>query len=176
MVFGVGIIIAVYVPIFSLQGLEGRMFGPMAFTVCTAIFGSLLLALTFVPAAGSFLLTDVREIPAALVRNAESCVRVTLDWSLGHRVVVTGAVVVLLVVALGSVPFLGTEFMPRLDEGSLLIETRRPPSTSLAQGMAISKDVERTLMRFPEVRAWSPSSAGRRCRPRRWGSMPEMCT
>src|SRR5215204_6713064 len=66
---------------------------------------------------------------------------------------VVGTAAVTLAVALASVPFLGTEFMPKLDEGSMLIETRRLPSTSLPQGMIIAKEVERTLMRFPEVKS-----------------------
>jgi cobalt-zinc-cadmium resistance protein CzcA len=74
-----------------------------------------------------------------------------LDWALHHRVIVVTGALVVLVVALASVPFLGTEFMPKLDEGSLLIETRRLPSTSLPQGMAIAKEIELTLLKFPEV-------------------------
>jgi cobalt-zinc-cadmium resistance protein CzcA len=74
-----------------------------------------------------------------------------LDWSLANRRRVIGAAFAILAVTLASLPFLGTEFMPRLDEGSMLIETRRIPSTALPEGMAISTDVERTLLRFPEV-------------------------
>lgn len=152
-VFGVCIIVAVYIPILSLQGLEGRMFEPMAFTVCVAVVGSLLLALTFVPAVASLVLAHTRETPARWFEAVKRTYVRVLDWSLGHRVVLVSTAAIVLAVALGSVPFLGTEFMPRLDEGSLLIETRRPPSTSLAQGVAISKEVERTLLQFPEVQS-----------------------
>jgi len=114
-VFGVGIIIAVYLPIFTLQGLEGRMFTPMAFTVCAAIFGSLLLALTCVPAAASFMLTNVRESPARWLETLKAAYARGLDWALDHRFAVIGTGLALLVMALGSVPFLGTEFMPKLD-------------------------------------------------------------
>ena len=150
-VFGVCIIIAVYLPIFSLQGLEGRMFTPMAFTVCVAVLGSLLLALTYVPMASSFLLKNIAETPSRWFEAVRGRYHRTLGWALVHRFLVVGAAAVLLAVALGSVPFLGTEFMPKLDEGSMLIETRRLPSTSLPQGMAIAKEVEQALMRFPEV-------------------------
>ena len=150
-VFGVCIIIAVYLPIFSLQGLEGRMFTPMAFTVCVAVLGSLLLALTYVPMLSSFVLAHREEKPARWFEAMRSRYVEALDWSLEHRRAVVGMAVALLAVSLGSVPFLGTEFMPKLDEGSLLIETRRLPSTSLPQGMSIAKEVERTLLRFPEV-------------------------
>ncbi len=150
-VFGVCIIIAVYVPIFSLQGLEGRMFTPMAFTVCVAVLGSLLLALTYVPMVSSFLLRGTVEQPARWYELVRERYRAILAWALTHRAAVVGGAAALLVAALSSVPYLGTEFMPKLDEGSMLIETRRLPSTSLPQGMAIAAEVERTLMRFPEV-------------------------
>jgi cobalt-zinc-cadmium resistance protein CzcA len=151
-VFGVCIIIAVYVPIFSLQGLEGRMFTPMAFTVCVAVLGSLLLALTYIPMVSSFLLRDAAEKPAHWYEAVRERYRILLAWALTHRAIVVGGAAAALVVALASVPYLGTEFMPKLAEGSMLIETRRLPSTSLPQGMSIALEVERTLMRFPEVR------------------------
>jgi len=151
-VFGVSIIIAVYIPIFTLQGLEGRMFAPMAFTVCVAVLGSLLLALAYVPMTSSFLLRHVEEKPARWFEALRARYQKDLGWALAHRGRVVGAVAALLMVSLASVPYLGTEFMPKLDEGSMLIETRRLPSTSLPQGMAIAREVERTLRRFPEVR------------------------
>jgi cobalt-zinc-cadmium resistance protein CzcA len=150
-VFGVCIIVAVYVPIFSLEGLEGRMFAPMAFTVCVAVLGSLLLALTYVPMVSSLVLSHAVETPSRWFEALKRKYVAHLEWALRHRAIVLLGAVGLLGVALGSVPYLGTEFMPHLDEGSLLIETRRLPSTSLPQGMAIAADVERTLLRFPEI-------------------------
>ncbi|MGH7616959.1 MAG: efflux RND transporter permease subunit [Gemmatimonadaceae bacterium] len=157
-VFGVAIIIAVYIPIFTLEGIEGRMFKPMAFTVCAAVLGSLLLALTYIPAVASFIM----ERPVSASRSDSDAAWFTalrrryeglLAWALSHRVAVVAGAGLLLAAALSSVPFLGTEFMPRLDEGYMLIESRRIPSASLGQGMAISADVEHTLMRFPEVQS-----------------------
>ena len=158
-VFGVAIIVAVYLPIFTLEGLEGRMFRPMAFTVCAAVLGSLILALTYIPAASAYLFAregntrsarrghdDARWFVALRTRYERA-----LHWSIMHRGAVVGGALGLLAVSLASVPFLGTEFMPKLDEGYLLIETRRVPSTSLPQGVAMSDDVERTLRSFPEV-------------------------
>ena len=150
-VFSVFIIIAVYLPIFTLQGLEGRMFTPMAFTVCVAVLGSLLIALTYVPMLSSFLLAHVEEKPSRWYEALRTRYQLTLAWALGHRHTVVIGSTLLLVASLASVPFLGTEFMPKLDEGSMLIETRRLPSTSLPQGMHIAGEVERTLLRFPEV-------------------------
>ena len=155
-VFGIAIIVAVYVPIFALQGLEGRMFRPMAFTVCAAVLGSLLLALSYVPAAASYVFARAGAAraehgdPAWFVRLRTRYQR-ALEWSLLHRRRVVAATVGLFAVALISVPFLGTEFMPKLDEGYLLIETRRIQSASLPHGIAVSNDVERTLRKFPEV-------------------------
>ena len=155
--FGVAIIMAVYIPILGLQGIEGRMFRPMAFTVAAAVLGSLLLALTYVPAGATWLLgalpSERRALPgeAAWLTALRVRYRSVLGSVLPHpgRVLVTA--VALLALAIASVPFLGTEFMPKLDEGSLLIETRRAPSASLGQGLAVSDEVERTLRRFPEV-------------------------
>ena len=150
-VFGVCIIIAVYVPIFTLEGLEGRMFEPMAFAVCVAVIGSLLLALTYVPAMSAIFLRTVHEKPSRWFDALSARYRPLLAWALTHRRATIAAAAVVLAVTLATVPYLGSEFMPTLDEGSLLIETRRLPSTALAEGTNVSKEVERTLLRFPEV-------------------------
>ena len=159
-VFGVAIIVAVYVPVFTLEGLEGRMFRPMAFTVCAAVLGSLLLALTYIPAASSLVLAATKtkfdgslrphEEPTWFLALRSRYAR-SLTWAIAHRRAVVGTALAVLAVALGSVPFLGSEFMPKLDEGTLLIETRRIPSTSLPQGISVSEEVERTLRKLPEV-------------------------
>ena len=150
-VFGVCIIVAVYIPIFTLQGLEGRMFAPMAFTVCVAVLGSLLLALTYVPVLASFVLRDVKEKHPRWLERVRVWYGTRLGWCLTRKRLVVTTAFGVFAVAIGSLPFLGTEFMPRLEEGSLLLETRRIPSTSLAQGLEISTGVEKALMRFPEV-------------------------
>ncbi len=163
-VFGMSIIIAVYVPIATLQGLEGKMFRPMAITVCAAVIVSLVLALTYVPALASFLLArqrpsdgsvETRGVPSGAHSTWYDAVRLrysrTLEWALAHRRRVVGGSIALLVVTLVAVAFLGTEFMPKLDEGYLLLESRRIPSASLPFGISVSQDVERTLLKFPEV-------------------------
>jgi cobalt-zinc-cadmium resistance protein CzcA len=154
-VFGVAIIVAVYVPIFTLEGIEGRMFRPMAFTVCAAVIGSLLLALAYVPAVASYVFTGGVEPALHQETKWFETLRAryerALEGAVTHRRRVVGAAVAALVIALGSVPFLGTEFMPKLDEGYMLIESRRIPSASLPQGASVSTEVERTLRRFPEV-------------------------
>jgi cobalt-zinc-cadmium resistance protein CzcA len=156
MTFAVVIIIAVYLPILFLQGLEGRMFRPMAITVCTALFGSLLLALTLVPALASF---SFRHGIARNVANRhERWMRVmnaryerTLVWALDHRAITISGAVVVLATAIGSLYFIGTEFMPRLDEGDILVETKKLPGVSLTDSVAISKRIEERLRRVPEI-------------------------
>lgn len=150
-VFGIFIIVAVYVPIFTLTGLEGRMFKPMAFTVCAAVLGSLLLALTYVPAISSYVLHGADEHPPRWFERLRGKYAVWLDRALANRRRVGLTAAALFTAAIVSLPFIGSEFMPKLDEGSLLLEVRRLPSTSLPQGLAIGTEVERTLMRFPEV-------------------------
>jgi len=153
-VFAVAIIIAVYLPVFFLEGLEGRMFRPMAITVCAALLGSLILALTVVPAAATVHLggrvrhADERWFAWVRMRYLRS-----LDWALDHRLAVVGTSFAVLVVTLGSTAWLGSEFMARLDEGSILIETRKMPGIALKDSVEVSTRVERIVMTFPEVKS-----------------------
>lgn len=149
--FGIAIIVAVYIPIFALDGMEGRMFKPMAFTVVTAVLGSLLLALTYVPTVSHWLLRHAHEQPNALFDRMRAAYGRGLTWVFAHARAVVTAAAALVVVALASFAWLGTEFMPKLDEGNILITTRRLPSTSLGEAMRLSAAVERILTRFPEV-------------------------
>ena len=150
--FGIAIIVAVYIPIFTLDGMEGRMFKPMAFTVVCAVLASLLLALTYVPAISARLLRHVHEKPSRLQDALRARYRQALDWVLARGAPVVGVAVVLVVVAVGSLARIGTEFMPKLDEGSILINTRRLPSISLGDATRLSTQAERIVRRFPEVR------------------------
>ncbi|MGE3275012.1 MAG: efflux RND transporter permease subunit [Vicinamibacterales bacterium] len=151
--FGVLIIIAVYLPIFTLEGLEGKMFRPMAITVCSALLGSLILSLTGVPVVSSYLLklSGAHHEERWFVRLRDRYVKhLSFHMNQPWRTVAVGVVIV--AGALASVPFLGTEFMPRLDEGSILIETRKLPSVALEDSVAISTRVERILLEdFPEI-------------------------
>jgi cobalt-zinc-cadmium resistance protein CzcA len=157
MTFAVAIIIAVYLPILFLQGLEGRMFRPMAITVCAALFGSLILALTMIPMLASY--SFRKGAPPRLARGHEQGWMETLngeyarwlEWAIDHRTLTVGFAVVVLAIALGSLFFIGTEFMPKLDEGSILVETRKLPGVSLTDSVEISKRIERRLRAFPEI-------------------------
>src|SRR5882762_9796811 len=156
MAFGVIIIIAVYVPIFFLEGLEGRMFRPMAFTVCSALFGALLLALIAIPVFTSFAFG--KGLPAKNTRNPTGWMDRLADRYqrllaavIRHRKATVAAALLILVVALWSLTVVGTEFMPRLDEGSILVETRKLPGISLTDSVEISKRIEQKLRAFPEI-------------------------
>ena len=159
MTFAVAIIIAVYLPILFLQGLEGRMFRPMAITVCAALFGSLLLALTMIPMLASFAfrkdampnLARGQQQEQHWMERLNSGYSRLLAWLIDHRSLTVGSAVILLAVALGSLFFIGTEFMPRLDEGSILIETRKLPGVSMTDSIEISKRIEQRLRAFPEI-------------------------
>src|SRR5216684_4165630 len=157
MTFAIVIIIAVYLPILFLQGLEGRMFRPMAITVCTALFGSLLLALTLVPALASFAfrggisLNKGRKGTDALMARATERYGRALAWGMDHRWITVTTAGMILAVALGSLLFIGTEFMPRLDEGEILVETRKLPGISLTDSVDISKRIEERLRAIPEI-------------------------
>jgi len=149
--FGIAIIVAVYIPLFALDGMEGRMFKPMAFTLVTAVLGSLLLALTYVPTVSHLLLRQARQKPNTRFDRVKAAYGRGLEWVFAHSRPVVGGATLLFVIALGSFAWLGTEFMPKLDEGNILITTRRLPSVSLDEATRLSAVVERRLLRFPEV-------------------------
>lgn len=150
--FGVLIIIAVYIPIFALEGLEGKMFKPMAITVCSALLGSLLLSLTAVPVFASYFLRPHKEHEGAWFAALRSRYGRHLADAMNHKGRTLAVALVVVAAALASVPFLGTEFMPKLDEGSILIETRKLPSVSLQESVTLSTEVEKVVKAFPEVK------------------------
>jgi len=150
--FGIAIIVAVYIPIFTLDGMEGRMFKPMAFTVVTAVLGSLLLALTYVPAISRWLLHHNHNAkPGKFFPRISAWYTRGLDWSLAHGGPVVAAAALMVVLAVTSLAWIGTEFMPKLDEGSILITTRRMPSISLSDATRLSTQAEQIVRGFPEV-------------------------
>ncbi|MDE3194784.1 MAG: efflux RND transporter permease subunit, partial [Acidobacteriota bacterium] len=151
-VFAVAIIIAVYLPIFFLEGLEGRMFRPMAITVCSALIGALVFALTVIPAAASVHFTGhMKEHSEGWFQKLRAFYLRVLTGAIRHRMATVAVAVVLVVVSVGSLAYIGTEFMPRLDEGSILVETRKLPGVSLTESVEISKVIERRLREFPEI-------------------------
>jgi heavy metal efflux system protein len=150
--FGVAIIIAVYLPIMFLEGLEGRMFKPMAITVVSALLGALILALTVVPTAAAVSLRgNVKEFGEGWFNRLRDLYVSFLRVLLRFRILTILAACIVLAVSLGSLAFIGTEFMPRLDEGSILVESRKLPGISLTESVEIGNRLEKIILEFPEV-------------------------
>ena len=150
--FGVFIIGVVYLPILLLEGVEGKMFRPMAWTVLFAIGTALVLTFTWIPMLSSFLLRRVHVREAWLVRQIRRLYRPVLELLLRRPAV--AAAVGLVMVAMGIVSALGrgAEFIPRLEEGDLVVQVTRPSSVSLPEAANGSGDIERALGQFPEVK------------------------
>ncbi len=149
--FAIIIIIVVFLPLFSLQGLEGKLFKPMAFNISFAMAGSLLLTLTIIPVLAALILKPKEERDTLLVRWIKRGYLPMLVWSLAHKRTVVISAVLLLVGSLALFPLLGKEFMPTLQEGSIMWRVTSIPSTSLEQSIDISKKIEKALAKFPEV-------------------------
>ena len=150
--FGVLIITLVYVPIFALTGIEGKMFHPMAFTVIFALTAALVLSLTFVPAAVALFVTGkVDEKESPVMRVSRRWYAPALDWALRTRAaIVAGAVGLVLVSGLVA-SRMGSEFIPNLDEGDIALHALRIPGTSLSQAIEMQTLLENRLREFPEV-------------------------
>lgn len=152
--FAILIIIVVFLPLFSLTGLEGKLFKPMALTITFAMAGSLLLSLTLVPVLASLILEAKKEKDTFLVRWAKRLYLPRLDWALEHKAPVIAVAVGMLVLALGLFPLLGKEFMPQLQEGSVMFRITGIPSTSLDESIRVSNVVDARLRKdFPQVRS-----------------------
>ncbi len=170
-IFGVLIIISVYLPVLTLQSLEGRMFRPMAVTVVSALLGSLMLALFVVPTLCTVALRHKIRSNAENQQQGSSkadgsekgnakeswFVRLrgrykrSLDKAGGHKKPILITALLLVLIALGSLKFIGTEFMPTLDEGSMVVTSRRLPGISLTESIAIGNQIERTIKSAPGV-------------------------
>ena len=155
--FGLGIITAVYLPIFALTGVEGKMFHPMAITVVLALTGAMILSLTFVPAAVAMLLGGkVEEKENWLMRWFRGRYEPLLDLSLRSGKLVAVGAVALLVGSGLLASRMGSEFVPSLDEGDFALQAMRIPGTSMTQSLGMQRIVEERLLQFPEVeRVWS---------------------
>ncbi len=154
-VFGVLVIIVVFLPIASLRGMEGKMFAPLAYTISIALGAALVLSLTLIPALASLLLKPVPIFgggriphPADIVRKIY---RPQLAWVLDHPKSIALGALVLLVAAALIVPTLGTEFLPTMDEGSIVVQPFQIPSVSLEQALDTVQRIEKAIMELPEV-------------------------
>ena len=153
MFFGVMIITIVYVPILTLNGVEGKMFQPMAITVILALLGALLLALTLMPVLCTFLLRGrIREKESPIVRMCKVIYRSALRLALAHRFVVMTAALAILAGALLLLSRMGSEFIPTLDEGSYDVMVYRKSGMSLEKSLAMEEQNEKVLRKdFPEI-------------------------
>jgi cobalt-zinc-cadmium resistance protein CzcA len=151
-VFGVAIIAIVYLPILSLSGIEGKMFRPMALTVLFALAGSFLLSLTLVPVLASlFLPRAISEEESVIVSRSRRAYEPALAWTIARPKFAAGLALGLVLLSGVVAPFLGAEFVPRLDEGALAVQAWRLPSVSLEESIRQTTQIERVLKQFPEV-------------------------
>jgi cobalt-zinc-cadmium resistance protein CzcA len=152
--FAILIIIVVFLPLFSLTGLEGKLFKPMALTITFAMAGSLILSLTLVPVLAALILKAKEEKDTLLIRWAKKAYLPLLDWALERKKRVVAVAVVMLAVSLGLFPYLGKEFMPQLQEGAIMFRITGIPSTSLDESIRVSNQVDAKLRKdFPQVRS-----------------------
>ncbi|MEQ9209618.1 MAG: CusA/CzcA family heavy metal efflux RND transporter [Pseudomonadales bacterium] len=150
--FGVFIITAVYLPIFALEGTEGKMFHPMAITVVIALLSAMVLSVTFVPAAVALLFKKpVQEKSNPIMRAATSAYQPALGWVIHHRGLVVGLATLLVLISGLGATRLGSEFAPNLDEGDIAMHALRIPGTSLSQAVALQEILENRIKELPEV-------------------------
>jgi heavy metal efflux system protein len=146
------IIITALIPIFSFEKVEGKLFSPLAYTLGFALLGALFFTLTFVPALSSQLLhKNVVEKNNPLVSGMIKYYEKLFDWVMGHKKLSLSIALSIIVLTFISAKFLGTEFIPHLDEGSLWVEGSAPMSISLSQAKVLADSMRYDLLRFPEV-------------------------
>ncbi len=149
---GILIIIIVFLPLLTLQGLEGKLFIPVAMTIVFALSASLVLSLTVIPVLGSFLIGKVSHEEPLLVRLLHRVYEPALAWSLRHGVLVVAAALALLAATAFVFTLIGKTFMPTMDEGSVIVQLEKLPSISLEESLGLDLRVQRTLMeQVPEV-------------------------
>ncbi len=150
--FSTAIIIAAFIPLFTMQGVEGQIFAPMAKTYGYALLGALLATFTVAPMLSSFLLPEtVSEKETLIVRTLRSAYLFLLRPALKYRMVTTGVAIALLALTVTLVPQLGTEFLPKLEEGNLWIRATLPPTISLEAGEPYVAHIREIIRSFPEV-------------------------
>ena len=150
--FAAGIIIAGFLPLFTLSGVEGHIFGPMAKTYAYALAGGLLATFTVTPAISAILLPDhVRETETWVVRVLHRLYTPALHFAVANRVLAIAGVVVLLVLAGVAVRSLGLEFLPKLEEGNLWVRATMPSTISLEEGNGYVNRMREVIRSFPEV-------------------------
>ncbi|MBJ2288021.1 CusA/CzcA family heavy metal efflux RND transporter [Pseudomonas sp. MF6755] len=153
LIFGQLIIMVVYLPIFALTGVAGKMFHPMAFTVVIALLGAMILSVTFVPAAIALFVTGkVKEEENLVMRSARRVYDPVLNWVMTRRPLVFGLALLTIVVSGAVASRMGSEFIPSLSEGDFAQQALRVPGTSLTQSVQMQQQLEKTLLaEVPEI-------------------------
>jgi cobalt-zinc-cadmium resistance protein CzcA len=149
--YAIAVIIAGYLPIYVLTGPSGRLFRPMADTMAFALAGSLLCALMLLPVLCAYFLRNVKEPEIALYRRVEHSYQRMLERCLQHRWLTVGVCVLLFLGSLALTPFIGAEFMPHLDEGSLWIRATMPYTISWEEASKLAPQIRQMLLSFPQV-------------------------
>ncbi len=150
-VFSIGIIVIVFLPIFTLEGVEGKMFSPMAFTIAFALLGSIATALIVAPVLSVFLLKQGKHKEPFVVAKLKSVYRPLLERAVRSKGAVVSIALAGFIASLAVLPFVGTEFIPTLEEGSILIGVIMSPSISLEKATETVMKLEKEIMRHPEV-------------------------
>lgn len=148
---GILIIITVFLPLFSLSGLEGKMFTPLAVTISFALLGSLILSLTVIPVLASFLMRGGDEEDGRLLSALKAIYLPVMRWALRQRGIAVGSAVVALIVSLALFPLIGKEFMPVMDEGTTVVIIEKLPSISLERSLELDEPYQKAMMELPEV-------------------------
>jgi cobalt-zinc-cadmium resistance protein CzcA len=150
--FSTAIIVVAFIPLFTMTGVPGKIFAPMSITYGFALLGALLMAFTLAPVLCSFLLTGpIKEEDTFVVRRLRRLYHRTLEWALDHRTAVVMFGVLLLVVTLGTLQFMGGEFMPALEEGNLWVRATMPVDISFDQAARLTTDIRGMFRESPEV-------------------------
>jgi cobalt-zinc-cadmium resistance protein CzcA len=150
-VFGVTIIILVFLPLMTLEGMEGKMFAPLAYTIAIALGISLIISLTISPVLSSYLLKGGSETDTWLVRRLRQPYNGLLHWAMSHRKTTVVSVLALFILALGLFPFLGTAFIPEMAEGTLSPNGDRVPNISLTESIKMEKEMQNIILKVPGV-------------------------
>ena len=148
---GVLIIVIVFLPLFTLSGLEGKMFAPLALTICFALAGSLMLSLTVIPVLASFLMRPGAHGEDRVIAAIKRVYLPAMRWALAHRKTAIGGALVALLVAASLFPFIGREFMPIKDEGSTVVIIEKKPDITLEASLAMDVPLQKAMMELPEV-------------------------
>jgi cobalt-zinc-cadmium resistance protein CzcA len=148
---GVLIIVIVFLPLFTLSGLEGKMFAPLALTICFALVGSLMLSLTVIPVLASFLMRADAHGEDRVLNAIKRVYLPAMRWALAHRKTAVSGALLALGLAVALFPFIGREFMPIMDEGSTVVIIEKKPDITLEASLAADAQYHRAMMELPEV-------------------------